>query len=115
MDATLTGSGDVEVYDAYYGTTGEWEDVAGRATCMGYTNFYQTCTLYLVRFNLSYTANYSTSKRHSLGCHEFGHTVTLGHRTSGNDTDNNSCMRSVISSLRPDFDAHDISAVNDNN
>lgn len=115
INASLEGSGDVEVYDGYYGTSGIWEDVAGKADCMEYTQFYEHCLLYMVRFNLTYTANYSTNASYSLGCHEFGHTVGLGHRSSTNDGNDNSCMRKNIDASRPNYDTHDIGAINDTN
>lgn len=113
LNATLTGSGDVEVYDAYYGTTGNWDGTAGRVTCSVDGSWWTNhCDVYALRYNLSYAAGYSTNKWRSLACHEFGHTGGLGHRSSGNDTDNNSCMRSTISASRPNFDTHDLNAIN---
>ena len=115
MNATLEGGGDVEVYDGYYGTSGIWDGVPGKATCMEYTDFYQTCLNYHVKFNLSYSADYSINKAHGLGCHELGHTVGLGHRDGDDDSNNNSCMRKIIDPQRPDFDTHDVDAVNATN
>ena len=112
LNATTSGSGDIEVYDGYYGTSGEWNDRVGYAPCVAYTAGYAKCTLYWVQFNLSYSAGYGTGALNSLGCHEFGHTGGLGHRNADNDTDNNSCMRSAISSNRQSFDAHDLDAIN---
>jgi len=114
MNATFSGSGDVEVYDDYYGTGGDWQSVSGKVTCMGYTPLYTHCDLYLMQYNLTYVAGYSQSQADQVGCHELGHTAGLGHRTSATDTDNNSCMRSGLSTWRY-FDQHDIDAVNSTN
>lgn len=36
MEATFSCSGDVEVYDAHYGTSGDWNGFAGRTNCDAY-------------------------------------------------------------------------------
>lgn len=111
MNATLTGSGDVEVYDAYYGTGGDWSGTYATTWCGGWTSLYTHCDLYAVQFNLTYVADFTQNEANKTGCHELGHTAGLGHRFSSTDTDNNSCMRQGRSTNRY-FDAHDITAVN---
>lgn len=113
MDASLSCSGDVEVYDAYYGTFGDWNDTYGRTNCDNWTLFYIHCDIYHVRYNLTYFAAYSADKVKSGGCHEFGHTAGLGHRTDANDDYDNSCMWSTVSGTRQNYDTHDIDAIND--
>lgn len=113
MNATLTGSGDVEVFDAYYGTTGDWSGTAGRVSCND-SDWWWTgdCDVFYLRYNLSYAASYSTNKWRSLACHEFGHTGGLGHRSSSSDSNGDSCMQSTVSANRPNFDFHDVNAIN---
>lgn len=67
-----------------------------------------------MRFNLTYMADYSQNDADGTGCHEFGHTGGLGHRTSQTDTDNNSCMRSPSDGRRY-YDQHDLNAISSNN
>ena len=112
MNATLTGSGDVEVFDGYYGTGGDWSNTFASTHCGGYTPLYQHCDVYVVEFNLTYMGSWTQSEANATGCHELGHTAGLGHRTGDTDTDDNSCMRSGRYISRS-FDAHDIDAVND--
>ncbi|MQM26605.1 hypothetical protein [Glycomyces albidus] len=102
---------DVRVHDGYYGTSGDWNGLAGMADCLAYQWWSNVCEVYRVRYNLTYAAGYSDATWDSLGCHELGHTAGLGHRTASNDTDNNSCMRSSVSSSRPRFDTHDVNAI----
>lgn len=80
MNATVTGSGDVDAYDAYYGTSGSWENILGRTSCVDKTWTLLECDVYELKYNLSYMAGTSQSYWNSLGCHEFGHTAGLGHR-----------------------------------
>lgn len=112
MDARLSCSGDVEVYDAYYGTSGDWNDAAAKVNCEVWTDTYPVCDIFRVRYNLSYFANYSSDMVKSGGCHEFGHTAGLKHRTDANDDYDNSCMWAELSGGRRNFDSHDIDAIN---
>ncbi len=112
MNATLSGSGDVEVYDAYDGTTGSWNNTLGRrTTCVNKTWTGWECDVYELRYNLSYMAGTSRACWSSLGCHEFGHTAGLSHRYASTDSDDNSCLRSDIDPTT--FDAHDLNVIND--
>lgn len=113
MDATLSCSGDVEVWDEYYGTSGDWSNTYGRTNCEAWVVVGIRCNVYDVRYNLTYFASYSADQVKSGGCHEFGHTAGLGHRTSSTDTDDNSCMRSTVSASRPNYDSHDLDGIND--
>ncbi len=114
MNATLDGSGDVEVYDKYYGTDDEWaNDVGAITNCADWNFFYTECDVYRVRYNLSSAlGNASDDLWRSSGCHEMGHTAGMGHRTSDTDSNNNSCMRKCASESRKNYDTHDIDAIN---
>lgn len=112
MSATLSGSGDVEVYDAYYGTGGDWNNRYGVTWCSQWGPYYNWCDIHVVQYNLTYFAGYSSSRQNSGGCHELGHTAGLGHRTATTDTDDNSCMRETASSTWPSYDQHDLDAIN---
>jgi hypothetical protein len=63
-----------------------------------------------VQFNESTYGGSTNSWLRSLGCHEFGHTGSIGHRSNSNDTDNNSCMHSGI--WPETYDSYDINAIN---
>lgn len=54
MNATVNGSGDVEVFDAYYGTSGSWYNVRGRATCVNKTWTGLECDVYEVMYDQSF-------------------------------------------------------------
>ncbi|GAB1692721.1 hypothetical protein KRM28CT15_45240 [Krasilnikovia sp. M28-CT-15] len=101
------GSGDIEVYDEFYGNTGWY----GYTDCTDWNVLWTSCDIIRVRFNLTNMAvgGTTTNTWRSLGCHEFGHTGDLGHRNSATDTDNNSCMREEIWPLN--FDQHDLNAI----
>ena len=100
---TSWGDSDIHVYDNNYGDTG-WH---GRTDCIDWTPFATSCDVIRVRFN---TYQYKTAAQwRSLGCHEFGHTADLGHRSRSNDTDNNSCMRVEI--WPQNYDQHDLNAI----
>ncbi|WP_328400126.1 hypothetical protein OHS70_23370 [Streptomyces sp. NBC_00390] len=100
---TSWGDGDIRVYDANYGDNG-WH---GSTDCVDWNAFMTSCDVMRVRFNQYQYKSYSEWK--SLGCHEFGHTGDLGHRSKSNDTDNNSCMRS--DRWPQYFDQHDLNAI----
>lgn len=106
MDATFTGSGDVEVYDGYYGDIGWY----GATNCQTPSTRAGVCDVYRVRFNLTTMDGLSLSKWRSLGCHEFGHTAGLGHRYYYDDSNDNSCMRIEI--WPENYDTHDLNAIN---
>jgi hypothetical protein len=112
MDASLATSGDVEVYDGYYGNSGDWNGVAGSTDCIDSNWYNNVCNVYRVRFNQSNMSSYSSDWR-VLGCHELGHTAGLGHRYASTDSNDNSCMRSgLYTTANEDFDTHDIDAIN---
>lgn len=111
MNATVNGSGDVEVYDDYYGTSGSWYNVRGRATCVDKTWTGLECDVWHVKYNQSYLQSQSLANWLHVGCHEFGHTAGISHRNSTNDSNNNSCMRSGGTNAY--LDLHDIDVIND--
>lgn len=101
-----TGGGDIYVKDDHYGQTG-W---TGSTYCTD-VGWDGKCNESLVRFNATYMADEPVDQWKSLGCHELGHTGTLGDRGPGNDSNDNSCMRDDIWPKR--FDTHDINAINE--
>lgn len=104
---TSVGGSDIHVYDASYSAS--WY---GNTRCTD-TNWWNgLCDHYDVKFNTRTMSGYGVSYWKSLGCHELGHTGSLGHRYHSTDSNNNSCMRSDIWPLY--FDTHDIDAINDN-
>jgi hypothetical protein len=111
MNATLSGSGDVEVFDYSYGSSGSWKNTRGRTTCVNKTWTGRECDVYEVSFNLTYLSGSSSAVWNHVGCHEFGHTGGLGHRTSSTDSNNNSCMRS--GGANQYFDDHDIDQIDE--
>ncbi|MET7709753.1 hypothetical protein [Micromonospora sp. NPDC005413] len=104
---TSTGGSDIHVYDKSYSSS--WY---GQTTCTDSNWWNGLCDHYDVKFNTRTMSGKSTGYWQSLGCHELGHTGSLGHRSKAADTDNNSCMRSEI--WPKNFDTHDINAINDN-
>jgi hypothetical protein len=111
MNATVDGTGDVEVYDAAYGTSGSWNNTRGRATCVNKTWTGLECDVWEVRFNQSYLNSQSLANWLHVGCHEFGHTAGISHRDASDDTNNNSCMRSGGTNYY--LDDHDVAVIND--
>lgn len=105
---TAVGTGDINVYDGYYGDTG-W---AGQAECINVTVL-ADCDVFEVRFNQTYMDSYTAQQWMKVGCHEFGHTGGLDHRTTTTDSDLNSCMRQGTANLSLDFDQHDLDVIND--
>ncbi|MFJ5773394.1 hypothetical protein [Streptomyces sp. NPDC093094] len=102
---TSWGGGDIEVHD--YKTTGV--DWAGQTRCKDWNALFTSCDVLTIQFN---TAMYHTDWEWLvMGCHEFGHTGDLGHRSKSNDTDNNSCMRSTVETAYVKFDSHDLNAI----
>lgn len=97
-----SGNADVEVYDGSYGDTGWY----GLSSCKNDVPFSGNtrCDDFTVQFNTFYMPN-DDGMWKALGCHEFGHTVGLGHRNASNDSDPYSCMRNDIFALM--FDGHD--------
>lgn len=113
MNASLSACCDVQVYDASYGDSGDWNNVAGKTDCIDDNWWNNVCNEYRVRFNQSNMSSYSGDWR-VIGCHEFGHTAGLGHRYASTDSDDNSCMRSGLYTYATrTFDSHDINAIND--
>lgn len=107
IDTQYCTGDDIWVQDAYYGRTG-W---SGATNCSDLTNNLFRCDVYTVKFNETYIHSYSTTYLNHLGCHEFGHTGSVGHRPASSDTDNNSCMRRGKYNLTS-LDAHDIRSIN---
>lgn len=97
-----SGNADVEVYDGAYGDVGWY----GSASCKNYvaSSGRTRCDDFTVKFNTSAMVN-DAGKWKSLGCHEFGHTVGLGHRNASNDPNSDSCMR--VSIWPTQYDSHD--------
>lgn len=110
MNATLSGSGDVEVYDAFYGNSGFWNNLEGYADCTDRTWNFLECDVWRIRFN---DTNLGTEADwRSCGCHEFGHTAGLSHRSASNDSYAPSCMRNPAGTLRA-LDNHDLAVIRD--
>jgi hypothetical protein len=105
IDTQYCTGDDIWVQDYTYGATGWY----GQAFCDDKT-LTGRCDIYIVQFNESTYGGSTNSWLRSLGCHEFGHTGSIGHRSNSNDTDNNSCMHSGISPET--YDSHDINAIN---
>jgi hypothetical protein len=105
IDAQYCTGDDIWVQDYTYGNTGWY----GHTWCDDQT-LSGRCDIYITQFNESYYLGLSTSQLRSLGCHEFGHTGSIGHRFSSTDGDNNSCMRSDI--WPEAYDTHDLNAIN---
>jgi hypothetical protein len=109
-EITMAGpgnSGDIHCFDDYYA----W-DLFGGATCTE-TNWWNgKCDHYLLQFNLKYygqiTNYWERTQYRYIGCHEFGHTSSVGHRQV--DNNDNSCM--VSGSGQVAFDNHDLAAIN---
>lgn len=109
MNATFSGSGDVEIYDGDYNQN-SWY---GQTNCdSGFNPFNGNCDVFRVRFDTENMAGLGLSYWRSLGCHELGHTAGLGHRYPDDDAPGTtqSCMRSDI---WPEvLDQHDLDAIN---
>lgn len=103
---TSWGSNDVDVFDDRYGSVG-W---SGKTDCTDWNVLWTSCNVIRIRFNESSMAGGSQGDWQSLGCHEFGHSGDIGHRSASSDRDNNSCMREDIWPLT--YDTHDINAIN---
>jgi len=104
FNATFSGTGDAEIHDYAYGDTG-WH---GRTSCTDWLVYGLVCDEFYVKFNLS-SMGTSMSRWRSLGCHELGHTVHLGHRDNNDDSNDNSCMRVEI--WPEDYDNHDLDVI----
>jgi hypothetical protein len=94
MVGTLAVDTDVAVYDQDYSTwcNFNWHPnpfgIVGLTTCVTLaTNPANACEKHDVRFDQSFTDWASTVQRYELSCHEFGHTLGLGHVTA-----KDSCM-----------------------
>lgn len=115
------GTGDIYCYDASYGASG-W---AGETYCRKGAYHPAKCDEFSISFNYYYNqqsgsnttvdTDWETKMWKSTGCHEFGHTSSVGHRFGPDDTDNNSCLRTQVSPNRPTYDSHDIGAINGDN
>lgn len=105
------GGSDIHCFDRNYGDVGWF----GQTVCTDRAYTLNRCDQYSVRFNYFYLGtNPTTAERNtwkSVGCHEFGHTASIGHRTAASDPDINSCMRT--DNYGPlNFDSHDIDEIN---
>lgn len=106
---TSWGSTDVHCYDDVVEAT--W---IGRAQCTARTWTLHRCDQYKVTFNYYHfdenpDTNLEIGTWRTTGCHEFGHTSSLGHRAENN---NNSCLQPVASEYRQTFDQHDLESIN---
>jgi hypothetical protein len=98
-------SGDIHCYDDYYVT----EPWFGMTRCTDVNLLNRRCDHYRIYINLSIYGSrdndFEHRAYHSVGCHEFGHTSSVGHRgVTG------TCMQS--GSINQHFDSHDTSAIN---
>lgn len=105
INASYCSGDDIWVQDYTYGSTGWY----GQTWCDNHTASLR-CDIYIVQFDESYYPQLTTSQLRSLGCHEFGHTGSVGHRAASDDGDNNSCMRVEI--WPETLDSHDRSSIN---
>ncbi|QFG22374.1 hypothetical protein [Actinomadura sp. WMMB 499] len=106
---TSSGGGDIYVRDGRYGNNGSY----GRMWCSKQDGN-GDCDIFQITFNNSELPARDYAYR-AVGCHEFGHTGTLRHRSRSEDTDGNSCMRTYISDTWAGrLDSHDINAINGN-
>lgn len=108
------GDSDLHCIDANYG-----HDVwVGLTNCDKAAYLYTRCDQYITRFNYNVSGpNPSEAEKplwKSTGCHEFGHTSSVGHRSAASDTDENSCMRND-SYFPTQFDSHDFSSIGGDN
>lgn len=100
--AWVSGKNDVNCYDGDYD-----EPWFGLASCTVVLDA-NTCDVYSVQFDLDYGQIDNPTERgyyEYVGCHEFGHTSSIGHRASGSG-----CM--VINNPSSYLDAHDRDAIN---
>jgi hypothetical protein len=97
------GSADIHCHDAHY--TGDW---FGLTQCTDVNWWNGKCDHYKLHFNLKHYGQINTDFEQDayeyIGCHEFGHTSSVGHRSSGT-----SCMRNG-SGVRH-YDDHDRNAI----
>lgn len=104
------GSTDIHCYDANYGNT----DWVGETQCT-VISYDLKCDQYSVRFNYYHWGtnpdDFERQLWKSVGCHEFGHTSSVGHRFPINDGGQLSCMRNGASSQWQTFDDHDIETI----
>lgn len=103
------GSSDIHCYDGYYN---KWW--LGYANCTDVNWWNGRCDHYRLRFDLTgYGGGIGSryERRHTwqyIGCHEFGHTSSVGHRAS--DANHNSCMKDAHGHRW--LDNHDHVAIN---
>lgn len=91
---------DVHVVDAFYDET--W---IAQYACLDRSTFHPSRCLHAhVRFDLS--DSWGDGRRRAAACHEFGHSVGLGHRTQD-------CMKATIFSGDPThYDSHSKAHIN---
>lgn len=105
---TVQGSWlDIDVHDGFVGNTGWRGSTDVVIPCPASPRGFD-CDLFKIVFNLSYPASDGLWK--ATGCHEFGHTMGLGHRPYGSL----SCMGDPQppGSPRTALDAHDTATAN---
>lgn len=111
LNVTLNGSGDIDVWDAYYGDTG-WDGVTNCQNRVITTwPWERKCDEFRIRYNQDKTDDYSNAQMKTLGCHEFGHTAGLDERYASDNGGAVSCMRATGFASRK-LDTHDLEVIN---
>jgi hypothetical protein len=106
IDST-SGSADIHCYDSYYNDP----DWFGFTHCDNVDWSSGRCDHYIVKFDNSDVDAYPDTQSEwdayrYIGCHEFGHTSSVGHRPNNAGT----CMDGGSGDKR--FDDHDLTAIN---
>jgi hypothetical protein len=94
---------DIRCEDGYYGSV-SW---FGLTSCITRDNTLSRCDVFKIQFNLSTWGpidnDYEREEYQYIGCHEFGHTSSLGHRPKSTPA---TCM--ADGSHQRFFDDHDL-------
>ncbi|WP_370616980.1 zinc-dependent metalloprotease family protein [Mumia qirimensis] len=104
--STAQTNADVIVFDRYYDDYCglAWDSgVLGLATCRSITAT-NRCDQANVRYNNTFTSNWTATYHRSLACHEVGHAIGLKHRED-------QCMETV-GLTRTGYSAHDVAHIN---